>query len=186
MPLSAYQNPIFSNPAVDFLEALATNQASATVNLKLRTMDPLWFIRAIAIIAKENLAFELQLFSRAVNSGATIPDDDFVAVWQFAPLVVGPPASPGYPSAPVDGAANGFFRQYVDGNMIPYFDLDQLNQSNSFADVPLGSGSQGGNARANNAKLHVRLVNRSAASKTAGAPGALQVIFYVANQGQQP
>ena len=55
MPLSAFQQAVRSNPATDFVEALVTNEASATVNLKLPSKNPLWFIRAITIVATQDL-----------------------------------------------------------------------------------------------------------------------------------
>lgn len=183
MPLSAYQQPVRSNPAVHFLEALDTNEGSANVELRLPTRDPLWFVRAITLVAVQNLDYELQLFSSAVNMGATIALDKFNAVWQFGALSNVAPASPGYPFTPADKVANGFFHYYVDGNSMPIWDLDQLVAPNPNAQQPLGTGSA--NADPNNAHLHVRLINRSVASKSAGALGAVQVSFYVSAQGQQ-
>lgn len=181
---SAYQRPVSSDPTVHFLEGLAQNQGSATVDLVLPLRNPLWFVRAISIIATENLAYEIQLFTRAQNMGATIPTDHFCGVWQFGVLYAGPPAAPGYPFDPADVTpSNAFYHQYVDGNMIPYWDLDQLLAPNPVANVPLGQGVA--NATPNNAKLHVRLINRSSTPKSAGAGGALQVTFYMATQGAQ-
>lgn len=183
MPLSAYQLAVRSNPEVDFLEALATNEASADVELRFPTREPHYFIRAVSIVSLENLAWEVQLFSKAVNSGATFATDQFNAVWQFGPLLAGPPASPGYPYTPVGGTLSPFYHQYVDGNWMPYVDMDQVLRSNPNANVPLGQGSS--NAEPRNARLHCRLINRSAGAKTAGALGALQVTFWCALQGQQ-
>ena len=182
--LSAYQRPIATKPTVHFLEALATNEASATVNLQLPTRDAMWFVRAISIISVQNLAWELQTFTRAVNGGPTLETDYFNAAWQFGTLVVGPPASPGWPFDAVDATPpNDFYHYYVDGNMQPYLDLDAMTTPNPAANVPLGQGVA--NATGNNAALHVRLINRSAASKTAGAGGALLVTFFMALQGRQ-
>ncbi len=184
MPLSAYEQAVRSNPSVDFTEALTTNQASATVNLRLPTRDPLWFVRAITIISVQDLQWELQLFNSAVNMGPTLAEDNFIAAWQFYTLVVGPPASPGWPIDTPDASPdNGFYHFYIDGNMMPIYDMDQLKARNPNYNVPLGSGVS--NASPNNANLHVRLVNRSAGAKNAGAGGALLVTFFCANQGQQ-
>lgn len=184
MPQTAFQLPIRSNPETDFLEGLAANEASATVNLRLPSKDPCWFIRAIGIVAKENKQWELQVYSKAENLGATFDTDCFIAVWQFYTLVVGPPASPGWPvDAPDVSPDNGFYHYYIDGNWQPYYDLDQLAQRNPDYNVPSGVGIS--NANIHNASIHCRLINRSAVAKTAGADGALQVTFYVANQGQQ-
>lgn len=173
MSLSNYQLPVASDPTVDFLEALATNEISADVNLVLPTRDSLWFIRAISIVCLQNLAWEVQLFTKAANLGGTFDTDNFLGVWQFGVLVPGPPASPGYPVTEVGASpADPYFHQYIDGNMMPYYDLDQMERRNNPGTGPT-----------NNAHLHVRLVNRSAASKIAGASGALKVTFYCALQG---
>ncbi len=184
MPLSAFQQAVRSNPATDFTEALIANEASATVNLKLPSKNPLWFIRAISIIATQDLQYEVQLFGKAVNMGPTLETDWFIAAWQYYTLVVGPPASPGWPIDTVDMSPdNGFYHFYIDGNMMPYYDMDQLTLRNPSYNVPLGDGVT--NANVPNASLHVRLINRSAAAKNADTAGALLVTFFVAPQGQQ-
>ena len=167
MPSTAFQRPVRSNPTVDFLEGLGTNDGTATVNLVLPTRDAFWFIRAFTLVATENLVYELQLYSGATNLGGTFATDKFIAVWQFMALSAGPPASPGYPFIPPGlSPGDALFHYYVDGNMMPYFDGDQLAASNA---------ANSGGTYPNNAKLHVRLINRSATSKTAGAGGALQL-----------
>ena len=182
--LSAYQLPIASKPTVDFLEGLATNQASATVDLLLPQRMPMWFVRAISIVSVQNLAWELQTFSRSDNGGPTLETDYFNAVWQFGALAVGPPASPGWPFDAVDATPpNDFYHFYIDGNMMPYQDLDFMTAPNPAASTPLGQGVA--NATGPNASLHVRLINRSATAKLAGADGALMVTFYLSSQGMQ-
>jgi len=184
MSLSNYQLPVRSSPTTDFTEALLTNQGSATVNLKLPSRDPLWFIRAISIIATQNLDYELQLFTRTVNMGATLPTDYFNSVWQFGDMSSAAPAAAGYPFDPVDSTpSNGYYHYFIDGNLLPYYDLDQMLAANAQANVPLGQGV--GNALPNNSSLHVRLINRSVTAKVADAGGALLVTFFVANQGRQ-
>lgn len=186
MSLSAYQQAVRSKPDVDFIEALDVDQGSLTYNLRLPLRDPLWFIRAITIVSKQNLQWELMLFQSAVNVDGTIEGQQFNSVWQFGTLLPGPPASPGYPfGVPDISPSPDLFNYYVDGNSIPYTDLDALKQRNRYANVPLGAPPAPGNADPNSASLHVRLINRSAAAKLAGADGALQVTFYCANQGQQ-
>lgn len=170
--MESYQIAVQSNPATDFLEGLAQDVASANVDIRLPDRLPYWFIKAIAIVSKENLAYELQLFTKASNMTGVIGTENFLAPWQFVPMTAGPPATPGYP---VTGDA--LYRFYIEQNMIPYVDLDQMLNANN------ATGPTGGPATA---KLHVRLINRSAAAKTAGAAGALQVIFYVSPQGAQP
>jgi hypothetical protein len=177
MPSTAFQRPVRSNPTTDFAEALTTNQASATVNLVLPTRDPFWFIRAFTLVAKQNLAYEIQAYARATNLGGTIATDYFIGVWQFMAMSAGPPASPGYPVDAVDiSPADTLYHYYVDGNMMPYYDADQLDAANS---------ANAGGTYPKNAELHLRLVNRSAGSKSAGTAGALQLTVFVAAQGQQ-
>ena len=182
--LSAYQLPIASKPTVDFLEGLAQDQASATVSLRLPSRVGPWFVRAISIISVQNLAWELQTFSRADNGGVTLETDYFNAVWQFGAMVVGPPASPGWPFDAVDATPpNDFYHFYIDGNMMPYQDVDFMTDPNPAASTPLGQGVS--NSTSPNPSLHVRLINRSATAKLAGADGALQVTFFMALQGAQ-
>ena len=184
MPASAYQIAVRSNPDTDFTEALATNEASATVDLRLPTRDPLWFIRAISIVSVQNLAWEVMLFTSADNMGATLQTDRFLGTWQFGAMTVGPPAYPGWPiDTPETSPDNGYYHFYIDGNMMPYYDMDQMAAQNPYSNVPLGVGVA--NASPNNAKLHIRLINRSAASKSADAAGALLLTIYCANQGMQ-
>lgn len=174
MPVSAFQLPAQSSPTVDFLEALSTNDASATVDLALPTRDPFWFIRAISIVAVQNLAYELQFYSSADNLGGTLPTDKFIGVWQFSEESTSVPASPGAPITPHDvSPPDGFFRYYIDGLWVPYFDGDILSASQAAGTYPA------------NAKLHCRLVNRSSTAKLAGASGAVIVTIFAANQGQQ-
>lgn len=182
--ISAYQQPVMSNPATDFTEQLVTNAGSANVDLTLPGKDALWFIRAIALIAVQNLAYELQLFTSADNMGPTIATDNFLATWEFGAITSGPPAGAGYPfDVPDVTPQNGYYHYYIDGNMMPYYDKDQMNLRNPVASQPLGVGFSNYNIPP--AKLHVRLINRSSTTKNADASGALQVIFYVATQGMQ-
>lgn len=182
--LSAYQQAVRTNPATDFRTALAVNAGTATLNLKLPLRDPLWFIRAISIVSVQALAWELMLFTRADNMDGSIVGQNFSSVWQFGEPVVGPPATPGWPfDIPDVTPQPDLYNYYVDGNMMPYMDMDQMGTPNPYADVPLGRGVS--NANPSNASLHVRLVNRSSTGKLADDDGALQVIFYVATQGMQ-
>lgn len=171
-----YQRPVYSDPTTDFTQALTTNQATPTVSLPLPTRDAAWFVRAFTLIAVQNLAYELQIFSSADNLGGTVATAKFIGAWQFSAMLAGPPASPGYPVDPTDiSPADGLYKFYIDGNMIPYLDEDQM-----------AAASQGsGGTYPNNAHLHVRLVNRSAGSKSADAAGAVQLIAWCAPQGQQ-
>lgn len=164
MPSSAYQRPVVSNPTTDFIEGLATGVGSAIYSLALPDKSPFWFIKGFTLVATENLQYEIQLFSKAAGGTGVLATENFIGAWQFSALSAGPPAFPGYPIT-----GDGLFLFYIDGNMIPYIDQD-LNT---------------GGASGANAQLHVRLVNRSAASKTAGADGALILTAWCAPQGMQ-
>lgn len=172
-----YQRPVYSDPATDFIEALTTNQATATVSLPLPTRDAAAYIQAFTLIAVQNLAYELQVFSSADNLGGTVATARFIGAWQFVPMLAGPPASPGYPVDQVDASpADTLYKFYIDGNMIPYLDEDQMEAASQAS----------GGTYPNNAHLHLRLVNRSAGSKNAGDSGAVQLIVWCAPQGLQP
>lgn len=106
-------------------------------------------IEQIDIIAKENLAFEVELYSADTHDDATNMDNDkFIGSMRFLAA---------------DGKTDGTYYKYSSANSvgtwrgIAYFDED-------------GEGSQA---------LHAILRNRSAASKSAGAAGEVVVIFHV-------
>lgn len=186
MSLSAFQQAVRSNPVTDFTEALVLNAGSINYDLVLPLRNPLWFVRAITIVSVQNLQWELMLFQSADNMDGSIVGQQFNSVWQFGTLLPGPPASPGYPFTIPDVTPDpSLYNFYVDGNSIPYTDMDALKQQNAYANVPLGAPPAPANANPNNAALHVRLINRSATTKNAGPTGALQVTFYCAIQGQQ-
>lgn len=166
-----YEYRIKSNSTTDFLEPLATNECSADVEIMLPNKSPLWYLRAIEIVSKENLDYEVWLFRRAANLTGVVTTEEFIGMWQFNALIVGPPASPGYPVTVHGGSLDPLYHFYVDGNMMPIQDLDSIKPSPVPATPSLA-----------NAYLHVRLINRNAVSKTAGAGGALEVIFWVAAQ----
>jgi hypothetical protein len=156
-----YWHPVVSVPALHFTELLAQDGISANYDLALPFTGPLT-VRAERIISLQNLTYELWLFDSATNMGGTIATDHFLSCWQFGALVAGPPASPGYR---VGGA--GYYRFYTEGFETPYTDADYVS---GVGRVPL---------------LHVRLVCRSAAGKSAyGAGGDLQVAFQVTAQGE--
>lgn len=186
MSFTSYQRAVASNPATQFTEALATNGATINYDLRLPQRDAWWFIRAISIVSKEALQWELWLFSSATNMDGTLLGQKFLASWQFWEPNVGPPATPGWPvDIPEISPDPDLYNYYVDGNMMPYVDMDQVVMPNSVANVPLGAPPAPANASPNQANLHVRLINRSSASKTAGTDGQVLVTFYVSTQGQQ-
>ena len=164
--LGGYQRPVFSNPTTDFVEALITNAQSANYDIQLPWSSPTCFVRAFAMLAVEPLAFELALYAKAANNTGVMATEQFIANWQFGQPSGTVPASPGYPTG--SPGANSLYKYYIDGNLIPYYDLDAMSQ---------GAGP---------GHLHVRLINRSTASKSANAGGAVQVQFFVSLQGQQP
>ena len=166
MPLSAYQQPVQTDPATQFTEALVTNDIGANVSLVLPGRTPYWFIRAFSIVSVQNLAWELWLFTSATNLGGTVATEKFHSVWAFAALSAGPPADPGY-AVSAGSPPSELFHYYVDGNMMPYYDADQPGA------IP------------QNARLHVRLINRSGTAKIADDPGALLLTVYAAPQGMQ-
>lgn len=186
MSFTSYQRAVASNPTTQFTEALAINAGTINYDLVLPLRDAWWFVRGISIVSKEALQWELWLFSKAVNMDGTLLGQNFLASWQFWEPNVGPPATPGWPiDIPDVTPQPDLYNYYVDGNMMPYVDMDQVLRANPVANVPLGAPPAPANAAPNNAKLHVRLINRSAASKTAGTDGQVLVTFYVSTAGQQ-
>lgn len=161
--LSAFQRLVVSNPAVDFLPAQAQNVASATVSLVLPSRDAYWFVRGIVITSVENLAWEVWFFSSATNMGGTMLNANFLAA-QYQPI---PTANA--QGAPLSAGGDAFYRYSLNNLLIPYFDQDVAGVS----------------PQASFAKLHIRLVQRAAAGKTANAGGAVQVGCYVSPQGAQ-
>jgi hypothetical protein len=161
--LGGYQRPVFSNPTTQFVEALATNGMSANYEIELPGRSPFWFVRAFALLAVENLTFEVALFSSASNATGVMATENYIGSWQFGAWNAAIPASQGYPTG-----ADGLYKAYIDGNIIPFWDKDLNGQ---------GAGP---------AHLHARLINRSAGTKSADAAGAVQIQFYVSLQGQQP
>jgi hypothetical protein len=163
--MNAYQQAVPSNPSTQFVQAIAQNEISQNEELTLPGKQAHWFIRGFEIVATQNLAYELWLFSSAVNLDGTLLGDKLVGLWAFGVLAA---QDPGWTVTPVGGVANGLFHYYIDGNMIPYVDRDVM-----------AAGYQG------NAHLHLRLVNRSAGAKSAAGAGALIITPYCSIQGQQ-
>lgn len=159
--MDAYQRFVYSNPTSEFIEALAQDVMSANIRLQLPWRTPFAMIKALTLTAVENLDYEVQFFATTVNATGAILTEQFLANWLFTVI---PAHAAGYP---VTGDA--LFRAYVPGLEIPYVDIDQLG-----ATTP------------HNAYLNVRIVNRNAVAKTAGAGGALQLGVHVAPMGFQP
>lgn len=118
--------PVYSKPTVNFLEALAAASAAFTppfigtaIN-NLAGVPPIgsrrFLIRAIELLATENVGLEFDFFGSAVGP-TTIDADTFIGKYQFA---VANGAQ--YNSA-------GLYRYYADGLAIPYFDVDTANST---------------------------------------------------------
>lgn len=160
-----YQVPIRSITTSHFTEAMTTDQISANYNIGLPIQQARVYINGFTLVSMENLTWELWLFDSATNLTSDPATDRLVGLWQFQAIVAG---QVGYTVTPAaGGGANALFRYHVTGNMIPYLDLD------------FGTGV--GSAPA----LHVRLINRSVAAKTAGAAGAVQLTSFISSQGVQ-
>ncbi len=165
--LSAFHRLVLTDPAADFLAAQTQNVMSDTVSLALPAKDPYWFIRGIQITAVQGLSWEVWFFSSADNFQGTMASAAFLAAYNFAaPTANGQ----GYPVQPVAGGSpdDDLFRYSVSNLLIPYIDQD------------FPTGTDGATAR-----LHLRLINRSATAKIVNAGGAVQVGLFVSSQGAQ-
>lgn len=158
-----YQAPIGSLPSSQFTEALIQDAISGNYNLGLPPQQPHVFVNGFTIVSMENLSWEVWLFDSATNLTSDPATDALVGMWQFSAIVA---TQVGY-TVTSGGAANPLFRYHVTGNMIPYLDRDFGSNAGS---VP---------------SLHVRLVNRSAAAKSANAAGAIKITAFVSSQGVQ-
>jgi hypothetical protein len=95
----------------------------------------------LAIVSKENLAWEVMLFNKATGPNADPAIDSFIGRWTFTT------------GDSVQIGGTGLFYFYIFGLEVPYRDEDYTG------------------------KLHVVLINRSAAAKTADANGYLTIKF---------
>jgi len=136
-----------TDSGVDFLAALAQN-AAIFANLALPGgigIAPFW-VQSLEIISVENLAWELWFFNRTTTAVPADPDDDgFRGRWSFQ-------AADG---VRIGGA--GTYHYAIDGLAIPV----------ECSDYRLHPGSY--------AELHMALVNRSAAGKSADGAGAIMI-----------
>ena len=161
------QLAVASKHASQFTEALTQDQISANYDLQIGPKWSYCFINGFSIVSTENLAWELWLFNSATNLTSDPQTDGLVGMWAFSATMAGGVGFTVTPAA--TGVANPLFRYYINGNMIPYTDLDYNSGANGIG-YP---------------KLHMRLVNRSAAAKTAGAGGALTITAFVSSQAAQ-
>lgn len=116
-------------------------------------------LRGLTIVSKEQLAWELAFYTSDLFAGSSIDTDTYIGSWAFA--------ASGTAGDGEQIAATGDFLYYIDGLEIPLWDTD-LDVITAGLDATAGSG-----------ELHVRLVNRSAAAKTANAAGAIAVTFWL-------
>lgn len=143
-----------TDPATQFRDTLAQNAAlyldlllpqSVTAGRTARSR-----IHMISIESVENLAWELWFFRRARTGAETIGDSQFQGKWTFATG----------DAVRIGGA--GLYYYYIDGLDIPYEVTDVL---------PDGQPDDADQRRF----LHMALINRSAAGKSAGDAGAIRV-----------
>lgn len=147
---------IDTDPAVDFIAGLAQNAEDLihlTPDMAIGASPDCRFrLVGCSIISDQNLAWELNFWSREAGSGAaTVALDSFLGRWTFA-------AGDG-----VRIAGAGSYRYFIFGLDIPYIDEDPRSDR----DPPY------------NGRIHLSLVNRSAASKNAGPTGEVKVRLYV-------
>jgi hypothetical protein len=160
------QRPVTSNPATQFVEALAQDEISINYDLALPVKSPLVFVNGFTIVSAENLAWELWLFATSIGLTDLPSTDALVGMWAF-PVIAAQQV--GYTVTPAGtGVPNTLYRYHITGNMIPYYDEEWMN-----------SNSTGYPA------LHLRLVNRAGVAKTAAAPGALAITAFISQGGIQ-
>src|SRR4051812_46662417 len=119
--MQPFQYSVISKPTTQFIEALATNEQSANYDIALPGSNPLWLVQGFTLLAVENLAFELRLYSKAANGLGVMASENLCGLWQFGAATAGPPASPGYPTN-----LDALYAFDIQGNNIPYRDLDAV------------------------------------------------------------
>ena len=157
--------PVYSRPAVNFLDALAGTGAPLTPPFAGGPINnlyglPPWGNRRYLIRAIEYLAepaggqfvgapgLEFDFWGSAAGLTNVIATDTFISRYQFASV------------NGVQFNAVGLYRFYVDGLAIPYYDLDTAS-----AIAP--------------PTLHVAVQNVDIVPKAAGAAGAIACTFWV-------
>ncbi|SRR5579859_1846967 len=147
--------PLPSSPTVNFLEVLATNAASAMNNISgLAPSIPFWWIAGVTVLTQQNFAPEFNFFKSASGPQVGVAADTWLG-------------RIGFTQAQGEQIATTGLWRYVSllpvGTAIPYWDADrQLTQ--------------------NPPQLHVVLQNTGATTKSAGAPGAIAVTFWMQPQ----
>lgn len=139
------QFPVKSLAATQFTEALAPGAASALYSIGLP--QSLWrraLVQSLTIVSKDNVAWEINLFSSATGPTTDPTTDTWLGRWTFGES---------------DGeqiGGTGLWRYVIEGLGIAYVDLD------------------GANNAAVAQTLHVIVVNKSLVNtKAANAAGAL-------------
>lgn len=132
-------------------ENIALTSGLAGMNGKVENI-----LRGLSIVSKENLAWELDFYSSNTFATASPDTNKWLGRWTFAAT----------DAKQIGGT--GLWEYYIDGMELPLWDDDTSGTAGSATNPIVGTG-----------KLHVSLVNRSAASKTAGTNGALVVTFWL-------
>lgn len=143
------QIPVRTDKDLHFVGALAQNEAEwEDIQLPQAIAAGLHCtsqLRSIAIISKENLAWELVLWKKKIDPSVpltlSLDDNPFLGKWR---LDAGE-------AIRIGGAGPWYY--FLDGMDVAYEDEDRVG------------------------KLHVCLVNKSAAAKSAGVAGEIVVIF---------
>jgi len=147
---------IDTDPATQFTEAIAQNASEMenwTPDLALAAApDCRGRIVALAIVSDQNLAWEITTWSREAGAGAaTVALDSFLGRHAFA-------AADG-----LQIAGAGSYRYFAAGLDLPVLDEDPTADR----DAPYAG------------RLHLSLVNRSAAAKNAGATGEIKIRLFI-------
>jgi len=147
---NSFLYPVKSNPATQFVQALAKG-AATPMNLVLGVpaiAARRFLIRAIEVLAMENFGPEVNYFATAAGLTASPATDTFLARFGFLSAM----------GEQLGGA--GLWRYYVDGLAIPHYDLDTI-------------------ATLNPPALHIVLQNIDATAKSADAAGATAVTTWL-------
>lgn len=149
---AGFQHIVRSSPATVFTEALAAGASSALYNIPVGGQTGVGdsVFKGVSIIATQVCAYEIDLFNSGIGQpSATVAGDLWIGSWTFAEA-----------SFQQFGGA-GLWRANIYGIDLPYRDYDF---NNAFTEVT----------------IHAVLTNRSAINaKSAGAPGALMVAFFL-------
>lgn len=155
---------VTTDSTVQWTGAIVTNAAS---NADIAMPPGLWgnngqvecILRGVTIRSKEKLAWELAFYMSDTYAGSSINTNTYIASVAFT--------ASGDQGDGEQVAATGDYLYYFDSLAIALWDTD-LDVITAGLSATAGSG-----------ELHVRLVNRSVASKSAGAAGGIGVTFWL-------